>query len=206
MGTGLAYLQKIANQTLPKGYNYNYSGQSRQFIQEGSALVVALFFAIIIIFLVLAAQFESFRDPCVILISVPMSICGALIPLNLGAASINIYTQIGLITLVGLITKHGILMVEFANKIQQNEGLPIREAIEKAAGIRLRAILMTTLSMVFGVMPLVFATGAGAASRFNIGLVIATGMSIGTIFTLFVVPTMYTFFAKDHTKKIQEDT
>jgi multidrug efflux pump len=204
IGEGLAYLQTAAQQILPKGFSYNYAGESRQYVKEGSALIFALFFAIIIIFLVLAAQFESFRDPVVILISVPMSICGALIPLNLGAASINIYTQIGLITLVGLISKHGILMVEFANKLQENEGLSIRDAIEKAAGIRLRAILMTTLSMIFGVLPLILATGAGAVSRFDIGLVIASGMFIGTLFTLFVVPTMYTFFARDHNKKQPE--
>ena len=133
---------------------------SRQYIQEGSALVFTFLFSIIVIFLVLAAQFESFRDPFIILISVPLSICGALIPINIGLASINIYTQIGLITLIGLITKHGILMVEFANQLQREEGLSIREAIEKAASIRLRPILMTTAAMVVGVIPLLVATGA----------------------------------------------
>ena len=173
-------------------------GMSRQYIQEGSALVYTFLFSIIVIFLVLAAQFESFRDPFVILISVPLSICGALIPINLGFASINIYTQIGLITLIGLITKHGILMVEFANQLQREEGLSIREAIEKAASIRLRPILMTTAAMVVGVVPLLMATGAGAVSRFDIGMVIAAGMLIGTLFTLFVVPTMYTLLARKH--------
>ena len=148
----------------------------------------------------LAAQFESFRDPFIIIISVPMSLCGALIFLNIGLASINIYTQVGLITLIGLITKHGILMVDFANKLQIGEGLDKRAAIEKSAGIRLRPILMTTAAMVLGVVPLLLASGAGAVSRFDIGLVISTGMLIGTIFTLFVIPTMYTFFAKQHTK------
>ncbi|MGE3919322.1 MAG: efflux RND transporter permease subunit, partial [Gammaproteobacteria bacterium] len=200
LGEALHYLQKLADKTFPQGFTYNYAGQSRQFIQEGSALVVTLFFALTIIYLVLAAQFESFRDPFIILISVPMSICGALIPLNLGAATINIYTQVGLITLVGLISKHGILMVDFANHLQVNEGLSIREAIEKAASIRLRPILMTTAAMVIGVVPLIISSGAGAASRFDIGLVIATGMSIGTLFTLFVVPTMYTFIAKNKHK------
>jgi multidrug efflux pump len=154
------------------------------------------FFAVIVIYLVLAAQFESFRDPWIILISVPMSICGALIPLNLGFASINIYTQVGLITLIGLISKHGILMVDFANHLQQSEGLSVRAAIEKAAAIRLRPILMTTAAMILGVVPLIFASGAGAASRFSIGLVVATGMFFGTLFTLFVVPTMYTLLSK----------
>lgn len=203
---GLDFLRSQMKNLISSGYTFDYEGQSRQYIQEGSALVYTFFFAIIIIFLVLAAQFESFSDPFVILVSVPMSICGALIFLNLGFATINIYTQVGLITLVGLITKHGILMVDFANHLQVNEGLSIREAIEKAAGIRLRPILMTTAAMVLGVLPLLTAKGAGAASRFNIGLVIATGMTIGTLFTLFVVPTMYTFLAKKKVAlpKIQE--
>lgn len=196
IGQGLAYLQEQAKQILPKGYTYDYAGQSRQFMQEGNALVATFFFALIVIYLVLAAQFESFRDPLIILVSVPMSICGALIFLNLGLATVNIYTQVGLITLVGLISKHGILMTDFANHLQINEGLSIREAIEKSAAIRLRPILMTTAAMVLGVVPLLIASGAGAASRFDIGLVIAAGMSIGTVFTLFVVPTMYTFIAK----------
>ena len=146
----------------------------------------------------MAAQFESFRDPFIILVSVPMSICGALIPLNLGLATINIYTQIGLVTLIGLISKHGILMVDFANKLQQLESLSIRDAIEKAAAIRLRPILMTTAAMILGVTPLLTASGAGAVSRFDIGLVISAGMLIGTCFTLFVVPTMYSLFASRH--------
>jgi multidrug efflux pump len=198
MGVALKFMQEQAAQLLPAGMTVDYAGQTRQFVQEGNALLMTFFLAIIIIYLVLAAQFESFRDPLIILISVPMSICGALIPLNLGAASINIYTQIGLVTLIGLLSTHGILMVEFANQLQEHERLSIREAIEKAASIRLRPILMTTAAMVLGVVPLIFASGAGAASRFDIGLVIFTGMLIGTCFTLFVVPTMYTFFAKKH--------
>ena len=205
LGEGIKFLQKQADKILSPGMSYDYAGQSRQFIQEGSALIYSFFFAIIVIFLVLAAQFESFRDPLIILISVPMSICGALIPLYLGLATINIYTQIGLITLIGLISKHGILMVDFANKLQINSGLDKREAIEQAAAIRLRPILMTTAAMIVGVVPLLFASGAGAISRFNIGLVIAFGMAIGTMFTLFVVPTMYTFFAIDHTKQVLTD-
>ncbi|MEM1243309.1 MAG: efflux RND transporter permease subunit [Pseudomonadota bacterium] len=197
IGDALNFLQQTANKILPKGFTVNYAGQSRQFMQEGNALVYTFFFAILIIFLVLSAQFESFRDPLIILISVPMSICGALIFLNIGLASINIYTQIGLITLIGLISKHGILMVDFANQLQTEEGLTKREAIEKSASIRLRPILMTTAAMVLGVFPLLLASGAGAVSRFDIGLVIASGMLIGTLFTLFVVPTMYTFFARE---------
>jgi multidrug efflux pump len=192
---GLNFLKNEANKVLPNGFSVDYAGQSRQFIQEGNTLIYTFFFAIMIIFLVLAAQFESFRDPWIILICVPMSICGALIPLNLGLATINIYTQVGLVTLIGLISKHGILMVDFANRLQIDEGLPIRAAIEKAAAIRLRPILMTTAAMVVGLVPLLLASGAGAVSRFDIGLVIVAGMLIGTFFTLFVVPTAYTFIA-----------
>jgi multidrug efflux pump len=200
-GEALGYLQELAARTLPQGYTVDYSGQSRQFVQESSALVVTFFFALVIIFLALAAQFESFRDPVIILVSVPMSICGALIfiSLGVGGASLNIYTEVGLVTLIGLISKHGILIVEFANKLQL-QGLSKREAVEKAAGIRLRPILMTTAAMVLGVLPLITASGAGAISRFDMGLVIATGIAIGTLFTLFVVPAMYLLLATDHAR------
>ncbi|MFA6302298.1 MAG: efflux RND transporter permease subunit [Legionella sp.] len=198
LGEGLEFLKNASEDTLPKGFTYDYGGESRQFIQEGSALVFAFIFAIIIIFLVLSAQYESFRDPLIVLISVPMSICGALIPLNLGLASINIYTQVGLITLIGLISKHGILIVDFANHLQREKNMDKRAAVEEAASIRLRPILMTTAAMVFGVVPLLIASGAGAVSRFDIGLVIASGLLVGTCFTLFVVPTMYTYIAEDH--------
>ena len=198
-GDAIKYLQDLAAKTLPQGYSVDYSGPSRQFVQESSALIVTFFFALIIIFLALAAQFESFRDPIIILISVPMSICGALIfvSLGVGGASLNIYTKVGLVTLIGLISKHGILIVEFANNLQKG-GLPKREAVEKAAGIRLRPILMTTAAMVLGVVPLIIASGAGAVSRFSLGLVISTGVAIGTLFTLFVVPAMYLLLAEDH--------
>lgn len=201
-GQALAYLKDLAEKLLPQGYTIDYAGQSRQFIQESTALMVTFFFALIIIFLALAAQFESFRDPIIILVSVPLSICGALIfiSLGIGEASINIYTQVGLVTLVGLISKHGILIVEFANNLQR-QGHSKRQAIEDAAAIRLRPILMTTAAMVLGVVPLITASGAGAASRFNLGLVIATGIGIGTFFTLFVVPAMYMLLATDHAKQ-----
>lgn len=197
LGSALQYLEEQARVLLPEGYSVDYGGQSRQFKQEGNALVFAFLFAIIIIFLVLAAQYESFRDPLIILVSVPMSICGALIPLNLGLASINIYTQVGLITLIGLISKHGILIVDFANHLRIHNHMDKRAAIEEAASIRLRPILMTTAAMVFGVVPLLMASGAGAVSRFNIGLVISSGLLIGTCFTLFVVPVMYTYISKE---------
>lgn len=198
LGQGLTFLQEQADEVLPKGFSYDFGGQSRQFIQEGNTLLIAFFLSVLVIFLVLAAQYESFRDPLIVLISVPMSICGALIPLNLGFASINIYTQVGLITLIGLISKHGILIVSFANQLQREKNMDRRAAVEEAASIRLRPILMTTAAMVFGVLPLLIASGAGAVSRFDIGLVISSGLLIGTCFTLFVVPTMYTYIAADH--------
>jgi multidrug efflux pump len=167
-------------------------------VQESGGLVLTFFFAILIIYLVLAAQFESFRDPIIILVSVPMSIAGALIFINLGIghATLNIYTEVGLVTLIGLISKHGILIVEFANNLQK-EGMSKRAAILEAAGLRLRPILMTTFAMVIGVFPLLTAVGAGAVSRFDLGLVIATGLGIGTIFTLFVVPSVYMMLGHD---------
>lgn len=202
MGDALGTLEKIAKEMLPQGYSIDYAAQSRQFQQEGGALVITFFFALIIIFLSLSAQFESFRDPIIVLISVPMSICGAMIfiSLGIGGATLNIYSEVGLVTLIGLISKHGILIVQFANDLQK-EGKNKREAVQAAAGIRLRPILMTTAAMVLGVIPLVLATGAGAVSRFNIGLVISTGISIGTLFTLFVVPAMYMYLAEDHHAK-----
>jgi len=165
-------------------------------VQEGSALLGTFALAVVIIFLVLAAQYESWRDPIIIMLAVPLSLAGAMLFLFLGVATLNIYTEVGLITLVGLITKHGILMVEFANKTRDEQGCSARAAIAHAAGVRLRPILMTTAAMVFGVLPLVIAHGAGAEARFSMGLVIATGMAIGTLFTLFVLPVFYTFIAE----------
>ncbi|HZL59378.1 MAG TPA: efflux RND transporter permease subunit [Stellaceae bacterium] len=201
-GDALAALQDLAARTLPQGYSVDYGGASRQYIQESSGFVLTFAFALIIIFLALAALFESFRDPIIILVSVPMSIAGALIfiSLGIGGATLNIYTEVGLVTLMGLISKHGILMVEFANTLQQEQGKSKREAIEEAASIRLRPILMTTAAMVLGVFPLIVASGAGAVSRFDMGLVIASGISIGTLFTLFVVPAVYMLIAADHSK------
>jgi multidrug efflux pump len=189
-------VRQIAIEESPPGFAYDYAGASRQYVQEGNALWVTFGLALAIIFLVLAAQFESFRDPLVILVTVPLSICGALIPLFLGISSLNIYTQVGLVTLIGLISKHGILIVEFANQLRRDKGLTARQAVEEAAAIRLRPVLMTTAAMVFGMVPLILATGAGAVSRFDIGLVIATGMSVGTLFTLFVLPCVYTLLAR----------
>ncbi len=198
-GDAIAFLQNLAGRTLPEGYTVDYGGLSRQYIQESSGFITTFGFALIIIFLALAALFESFRDPVIILVSVPMSIAGALIfvSLGFGGMSLNIYTEVGLVTLMGLISKHGILIVQFANDLQA-AGRSKREAIEQAAGIRLRPILMTTAAMVLGVAPLITATGAGAVSRFQMGVVIASGLSIGTLFTLFVVPAVYLVIAADH--------
>ena len=196
LGQAIAELGSEAAQVLPQGYEVDYGGESRQYVQESSALVITFFFALVIIFLSLAALFESFRDPFIVLVSVPMSVFGAMlfISFGVGGASLNIFTEVGLVTLMGLISKHGILIVRFAND-QQAEGKSKREAVEAAASIRLRPILMTTAAMVLGVVPLVMASGAGAEGRFNMGLVIMAGIAIGTVFTLFVVPAMYMLLA-----------
>ncbi len=195
MGQAVDFLQ---SQPLPPGAEIDWLSDSRQFVKEGNRLIVSFGFALIVIFLVLAAQYESFRDPLVILVTVPLAICGALVPLWLGYSTMNIYTQIGLVTLIGLISKHGILMVSFANDIQKHEGLAPLQAMHKAAKIRMRPVLMTTAAMVSGLIPLLFAGGAGAASRYSIGIVVVTGLLVGTLFTLFVLPTIYTLLARDH--------
>jgi len=202
-GDALGYLKDLAGRTLPRGYSIDYGGLSRQFVQESSGFGSMFAFSMVIIYLALAAQFESFRDPFIILVSVPMSIAGALvfIALGMGGASLNIYTQVGLVTLMGLVSKHGILIVQFANNLR-SEGKDKREAIETAASIRLRPILMTTAAMVLGVIPLLGASGAGAASRFNMGLVIASGLAIGTFFTLLVVPAVYLLVAGERMKPL----
>src|ERR1700755_2679757 len=197
VGQAVDFLEGEAKK-MPAGFSHDYLADSRQYVQEGNNVAINFGFALIIIFLVLAAQFESLRDPLVIMISVPMAISGALIPLFFGVATINIYTQVGLLTLVGLISKHGILMVEFANELQLNESLDKRSAIEMAARVRLRPILMTTAAMVTGLLPLLTASGAGAASRFSIGLVVVSGMTIRTLVTLFVLPAVSLLIATDH--------
>jgi multidrug efflux pump len=194
----LQVLRDITAQVAPAGYSFDYQGQSRQLIQEGSVLALTFGFAVIVVFLVLAAQYESLRDPLIILTTVPLAMFGALVPMFLGLVSMNIYSQVGLITLIGLVSKHGILIVEFANEIQKNDNLSPVDAVIKAASIRLRPILMTSFSTIIGIMPLVIASGAGAASRQSIGITIVSGFAIGTLFTLFVLPVTYTFFAADH--------
>ncbi len=204
-GDGLKTLEDIARPLLPAGFFIDYAGQSRLESEQGSTILIAFGLAIVVIYLVLAAQFESFRDPFIIMMSVPLSIFGAIIPLNLGLGTLNIYTQVGLITLIGLITKHGILLVEFANQQREEHGLSRSEAIIASAKVRLRPILMTTAAMALGVVPLIIASGAGAAARYSMGLVIFCGVIVGTIFTLFVVPMFYTFISrKDLAAHVEE--
>lgn len=198
LGDALRYLDDEAGRVLPQGYTWDYAGVSRQTVQEGSALVITFFLAALVIYLVLAAQFESWRDPLIIMMSVPMSVAGALAFIFLGFATINIYTQIGLITLIGLIAKNGILIVEYANALQREHGLDKLAAAAAGASVRLRPILMTTVAMIVAMLPLLFASGPGAVSRFHIGLTIAAGLGIGTLFTLFVVPAFYVWLARDH--------
>ena len=202
MGQAVAFLEKTANASMPAGFGIDYKGESRQFVKEGSSLILTFGLAVVVIFLVLAAQFESWRDPLVIMVSVPLAISGALLPMAAGWMTLNIYSQVGLITLVGLITKHGILICEVAREKQEKEKLDKRQAVIEAAALRLRPILMTTGAMVAGLVPLLIATGAGAASRNSIGTVIVFGLTVGTLFTLFVLPAIYTFLASDHSKAV----
>nr|WP_315543810.1 efflux RND transporter permease subunit [uncultured Aggregatibacter sp.] len=204
IGDAIQWLEDSSKELLPQGYNYDFKGEARQLVQEGNALAVTFVLAVVIIFLVLAIQFESIRDPMVIMISVPLAISGALLALNAfgfvgkAGATLNIYSQVGLITLVGLITKHGILMCEVAKEEQLNHGKNRIEAITEAAKVRLRPILMTTAAMIAGLVPLLYATGAGAVSRFSIGIVIVSGLAVGTLFTLFVLPVIYSYVASEH--------
>ena len=198
MGDAVIWFEDLATSTLPSGYSHDYMGEARQYVTEGSALYATFGLALAIIFLVLAIQFESVRDPLVIMVSVPLAICGALIALAWGAATMNIYSQVGLITLVGLITKHGILICEVAKEEQLHHLKNRMEAVTEAAKVRLRPILMTTAAMIAGLVPLLYASGAGAAQRFSIGIVIVAGLAIGTLFTLFVLPVIYSYLASEH--------
>jgi len=194
----LSFLENEAKNTLPQGFTIDYAGESRQLRVEGSKFLGTFLLSAILIYLVLAAQFESFRDPFIILAgSVPLALSGALMFSFLGLTTLNIYSQVGLITLVGLIAKNGILIVEFANQLQ-GRGKTKLEAVIEASGTRLRPILMTTAATVFGHLPLVFATGPGAGARNSIGIMLVSGMIIGTAFTLFVVPSIYMLVARTH--------
>jgi multidrug efflux pump len=192
----LHVLEDEARRILPRGYTIDYAGESRQLRTEGSKFLGVFLLSAILIFLVLAAQFESFRDPFVILAgSAPLALSGAMLFTFLGFTSLNVYSQVGLITLVGLIAKNGILIVQFANELQET-GLDKVHAVVEAAGTRLRPILMTTAATVFGHLPLIFAHGPGAGARNSIGITLVSGMIIGTMFTLLVVPAVYVLFAK----------
>jgi multidrug efflux pump len=195
LGDALRTMDGIAQEILPPGYTTDLNGQSREFRNASGSLSLVFALSLLFIFLVLAAQFESFVDPLIIMLSVPLSMLGALLALKLTGGTLNVFSQIGLITLVGLITKHGILMVEFANQLRE-KGVALQAAIEQSAALRLRPILMTTGAMVLGAIPLALASGAGAESRQQIGWVIVGGMSVGTLLTVFVVPTMYTLFSR----------
>jgi multidrug efflux pump len=196
LGTGLEFLDRALKEVAPVGFRVGHEGESRRFVQETTGIGVLFAVSLAFIFLVLSAQFNSFRDPLVVLVAVPLSIFGAVVPLALGWETLNIYTQVGLLTLIGLISKHGILIVDFANHKVRDEGMDRRQAVLEAATLRLRPILMTTFATVLGVLPLLLAFGAGANSRFAIGLVITSGMLVGTLFTLFVLPTFYLPFAR----------
>tara|TARA_R110000868_G_scaffold380784_1_gene646972 strand:+ start:147521 stop:150580 length:3060 start_codon:yes stop_codon:yes gene_type:complete len=197
MGQDLGYLENYVKNNMPSTFDYDFVGQSRQFIHSQGVLLVAFMFAIILIYLLLSAHFNSLRDPFIVLLSVPLALVGALFVMFMFGSTLNIYTKIGLVMLLGLISKHGILIIDFANYLQE-QGKPVREAIIEAAAIRLRPILMTTFAMVFGALPLVLAHGAGSIARNQIGWVVIGGMSLGTCLTLFVVPTAYTLLAKRH--------
>ncbi|MFM2074705.1 MAG: Efflux pump rane transporter BepE [Pseudomonadota bacterium] len=195
LGEALSIMDGIAEDILPPGYTTDLNGQSREFKNASGSLALVFGLSLLFIYLVLAAQFESFVDPFIILLSVPLSMLGALLALKLTGGTLNVFSQIGLITLVGLISKHGILIVEFANRLRE-QGVALREAIAQSASLRLRPILMTTGAMVLGAIPLALASGAGAESRQQIGWVIVGGMSVGTFLTIFVVPTMYTLLSR----------
>jgi multidrug efflux pump len=195
LGDGLAFLETKLQEIAPRGFRVGYTGSSRRYVQESATFPLLFGMSMLLIFLVLAAQFNSFRDPLVVLVAVPLSIFGAMLPMAMGAMTLNIYTQIGLLTLIGLIAKHGILIVEFANQLS-HAGLDRRSAVLQAATLRLRPILMTTFATVLGVLPLVLASGPGANARFGIGMTITAGMLIGTLFTLFVLPVFFLPFRR----------
>jgi multidrug efflux pump len=195
LSDALTFLQQTAKDILPETAHIEYAGESRDFREASANMYVTFLLALAFIYLVLAAQFESFTDPFIIMLTVPLSVTGALLALWYSGGTLNIYSQVGLVTLIGLITKHGILIVEFSNQLRA-KGKPAREAVVEAAALRLRPILMTTGAMVLGAVPLAVATGAGAESRQDIGWVIVGGLLVGTLFTLFVIPVVYTYLSR----------
>jgi multidrug efflux pump len=199
LGDAIAFLTRTAKEVLPAGARTDLAGQSRELRESGGTLYVTFVLALLFIYLVLAAQFESFRDPLIILLTVPLAVTGALLALRISGGTLNVYSQIGLVMLVGLITKNGILIVEFANQLQ-GRGRSLGEAAIEAASLRLRPILMTTLAMILGAIPLALARGAGAESRHPIGWVIVGGLALGTLLTLFIIPVAYTLLARERAR------
>jgi multidrug efflux pump len=205
LGDALAFMDQAAKEVLPPGARTALDGQSREFKESGASMYIAFALALIFLYLVLAAQFESFIDPLIIMLSVPLAVAGALLSLKLTGNTLNVYSQIGMVMLVGLIAKNGILIVEFANQLQER-GRLVRDAVIEAASLRLRPILMTTAAMILGSVPLAVATGAGAESRQQIGWVIVGGLLLGTLLTLFVIPTSYTLLARRRTRPAAPST
>jgi multidrug efflux pump len=195
LSDALTFLERTAAEVLPGSAHIEYAGESREFREASANMYLTFLLALCFIYLVLAAQFESFTDPFIIMLTVPLSITGALLALWWSGGTLNIYSQVGLVTLIGLITKHGILIVEFSNQLRA-KGQPMRDAVIESAALRLRPILMTTGAMVLGAVPLALATGAGAESRQDIGWVIVGGLLVGTLFTLFVIPVVYTYLSR----------
>jgi multidrug efflux pump len=194
LGEALDFMEKAAKEVLPPSAKVDLDGQSREFRESGARMYFAFVLALAFIYLVLAAQFESFRDPFIIMLSVPLAVTGALLSLNLAGGTLNVYSQIGMVMLIGLVTKNGILIVEFANQLQ-DRGQEIRDAVIEASALRLRPILMTSATMILAAIPLALATGAGAESRQQIGWVIVGGLLVGTLLTLFIIPMAYTLLA-----------
>jgi multidrug efflux pump len=201
LGEAIKELDKITGEVLPQGFRTQLAGQSRDYAESSSSLIFAFIFAIVLIYLVLAAQFESLIDPFIILLTVPMAVTGALLSLWLTSESINIFSQIGIIMLIGLITKNGILIVEFANQ-RKHEGLKVRDAVVSAATSRFRPILMTTLAMIFGTLPIALSLGTSSGSRTSLGIVVVGGLIFAGILTLYVIPSVYSYFSRPAKKTI----
>ena len=203
LGEAIKEMDGIAKAVLPENFRTSMAGQSRDFAESSSSLVFAFIFAIILIYLVLAAQFESLIDPFIILLTVPMAVTGALLSLWLTHQSINIFSEIGIIMLIGLITKNGILIVEFANQ-RKEEGYSVREAVLSAAASRFRPILMTTLAMIFGTLPIALSLGTSSGSRTSLGIVVVGGLLFAGLLTLYVIPSVYSYFSRPLAKKAEE--
>ena len=203
IGDGLDEMDRIAAEVLDGSFRTALSGESKEFRESSSSLMFAMILALLMIYLVLAAQFESFKDPLVVMFTVPLAIAGALMFMSYSGITMNIFSQIGIIMLIGLVAKNGILIVEFANQ-RQESGLSLPEAIRSSATQRLRPILMTSVSTILGLVPLVYATGEGAQGRIAMGVAVVGGMLVSTFLTLFIVPAMYSFISTNRKKNITE--